>query len=56
MKQGKENFEIVKDDTEKKGNYIFQKDKLTSRTTVFIAIVLFGLILFLAYIFTTITF
>jgi hypothetical protein len=29
MKQGKEDFEFVKDEKDKKRNYLFQTDKLT---------------------------
>lgn len=29
MKQGQENFEVVKEKNDEKGNYIFQKDKTT---------------------------
>ncbi len=45
MKQGKEDFEFVKDNNESKGNYIFQKDGITKKGFVFVAIVLVVLIL-----------
>jgi len=40
MKQGKENFEVVKDKEEGKRNYLFKKDKLTQSIFYFVAIVL----------------
>lgn len=50
MKQGEENFEFVKESEDDKGNYIFQKDRITIRTFVFIVLVLTGIILFIAFI------
>ncbi|MFG6685446.1 hypothetical protein ACGK9U_02600 [Mariniflexile sp. HNIBRBA6329] len=43
-KQGKEDFEIVKDPENNKKNYIFQKDGITKKTGLFIVIVLILLI------------
>ncbi|MFD1062173.1 hypothetical protein ACFQ1Q_02860 [Winogradskyella litorisediminis] len=48
MKQGKEDFDIVKDDNDSKRNYIFQKDGLTKKIFVFVAIVLVVLIIAVA--------
>ncbi|MCL5127978.1 MULTISPECIES: hypothetical protein [unclassified Algibacter] len=47
MKQGKENFEFVKDKNDEKGNYIFQKDKLTKYGFYFVAAILIILVTFL---------
>lgn len=44
VKQGKEDFEIVKEKNDKKGNYIFQKDNITLVGFYIIAIVLIILI------------
>lgn len=48
MKQGKEDFEIVKEEKDSKKNYIFQKDGITSKTFIFVAIVLVILIIAVA--------
>lgn len=48
MKQGKEDFKIVKEPHEADENYIFKKDSITTRTFVFVAIVLVGLIIAVA--------
>lgn len=44
MKQGEEDFEIVKNKQSKKRNYIFQKDRLTRSAFYFILIVLLILV------------
>lgn len=43
-KEGKEDFEIVKENNDKKGNYIFQKDSITKIGFYIIAIILVFLI------------
>ena len=49
MKQGKEDFDLVKDEDDKsQRNYIFQKDGLTTKIFVFVAIVLVVLIIAVA--------
>ncbi len=49
MKQGKENFEFIKEsENTKKRNYIFKNDKLTTGTFYFIAVVLVILIVAVA--------
>jgi hypothetical protein len=48
-KQGKEDFEIVKEKNDKKGNYIFQKDSITLAGFYIIAIVLIILIIITIY-------
>ncbi|WP_157757654.1 hypothetical protein [Pseudalgibacter alginicilyticus] len=40
MKQEEENFEIVKESKDNNKNYLFQKDKITKNTALFIFIVL----------------
>ncbi|MGC1204743.1 MAG: hypothetical protein WA839_07640 [Flavobacteriaceae bacterium] len=40
MEKEKENFEFVKESEDDKGNYIFQKDKITKKTTTFVVVVL----------------
>lgn len=40
MKQGNEDFEFVKNKNSDKGNYIFQKDKLTKYGFYFVGAVL----------------
>lgn len=45
MKQGEENFEFVKDKEDEKGNYIFQKDKITKYGFYFVGIVLVLIVL-----------
>lgn len=49
VKQGKEDFEIVKEKNDKKGNYIFQKDNITLVGFYIIAIVLIILIIVTIY-------
>ena len=44
MKKNKEDFEIVKDPENNKQNYIFQKDGITKKTSLFVFIVLILLI------------
>ncbi|WP_405291840.1 hypothetical protein [Algibacter sp. Ld11] len=48
MKQGKEDFKFVKEKNDDKGNYIFQKDKLTRYGFYFVGTVLLiiGIVLF----------
>ncbi|GAL61528.1 MULTISPECIES: hypothetical protein [Algibacter] len=48
MKQGEEDFKFVKEKNEDKGNYIFQKDKLTRYGFYFVGTVLaiIGIVLF----------
>jgi len=43
-KQGKEDFEIVKEKNDRKGNYLFQKDNITKTGFYIIAIILIILI------------
>jgi len=40
MKEEKENFEIIKENEDTKRNYIFQKDKITKNTALFVFVVL----------------
>lgn len=49
VKQGKEDFEVVKEKNDKKGNYIFQKDNITLVVFYIIAIVLIILIIVTIY-------
>ena len=44
MKKNKKDFEIVKDPENNKQNYIFQKDGITKKTSLFVFIVLILLI------------
>ncbi|MBP0902766.1 hypothetical protein ACFSKN_07080 [Mariniflexile gromovii] len=44
-KQGKEDFEVVKNPENNKRNYIFQKDGITKKTSAFVIIVLVLLII-----------
>jgi len=44
MKKEKGNFEFVKEPKDEKRNYIFQKDGITKKTTLFVIIVLLLLI------------
>jgi len=50
MKQGEENFEVVKEDDDTKRNYIFQKDGITKSGFLFIVAVLILLILAVVFI------
>ena len=52
MKQGKEDFEFVKDETDKKRNYLFQKDKLTKVGFYIVVIVI--VISFIVFIITSV--
>jgi len=49
MKQGKENFEFVKENDDDKGNYILQKDNLTKYGFFIVGFVLVGLIVALVF-------
>jgi hypothetical protein len=40
MKQGNEDFKFIKEKNDKKGNYIFQKDKLTKYGFYFVGTIL----------------
>lgn len=44
IKQGREDFDIVKEKKDKKGNYLFQKDNITQIGFYIIAIILVILI------------
>lgn len=43
-KQGKEDFELIKESNNNKKNYIFQKDGITKKTGLFVIVVLILLI------------
>ena len=45
MKQGKEDFELVKNQKSNKKNYIFKKDGITKKTSAFVIIVIVLLII-----------
>jgi ABC-type lipoprotein release transport system permease subunit len=45
MEKEKGNFEFVKEQKEDKKNYIFQKDGITKKTTIFIVVVLILLVI-----------
>jgi hypothetical protein len=51
MKQGKEDFNFVKNEKEKTRNYLFQKNKLTKVGFYFIVIVIF--VSFIVFIITS---
>lgn len=48
-KQGEENFEVVKEKKDPKGNYIFQKDAITKTGFYIITIILVILIIATIY-------
>jgi len=48
-KQGKEDFEVVKEKNDNKRNYIFQKDGITKTGFYIVAIILIGLIIATIY-------
>jgi hypothetical protein len=51
MKQGKEDFEFVKDEKDKKRNYLFQTDKLTKIGFYIVASII--VVLFIAFFITS---